>query len=382
VTPSFKDYKLRIVKPDFDSPLTSYIIELEKLRRKRVDDPVPDKIFMQLKEFFHDLESLQSARIEGNNTTVSELVEKKISGEEDRSDKQRELDNTKKALDFIEENIKEGSRITQSFIMELHKIVVDGLLREGSQTPGMLRNKDVVISGSEHTPPSYLVIRDYVDELMEFINREEEKKYNLLITAIAHHRFAWIHPFDNGNGRVVRLMTYAMLIKQNFHLDGRILNPTAVFCINRDRYYEMLAKADEGSDTGVLAWCDYVLKGLLDEINKIDNLSNRTFLVRKILLPSLAFSMERKNITKEEYEILKLAVTKPEMEITASDVNKIVQSKHAPQTSRKIKKLCEKKMLEPVEKNARKYIVVFTNNYLLRGLTESLQRENFIGITD
>ncbi|MBK9184423.1 MAG: Fic family protein [Ignavibacteria bacterium] len=48
--------------------------------------------------------------------------------------------------------------------------------------------------------------------------------------AIAHHRCAAIHPFRNGNGRVVRLLTYAMLIRDGYRIDqGRIINPTAVF---------------------------------------------------------------------------------------------------------------------------------------------------------
>ncbi len=195
MTAQFKDYKLRLVKPDFDSPLIDHIVDLEKLRRKRADNPVPGNIFSQLKEFFHDLESLESARIEGNNTTVSELVERKISGESNGSDKQRELENTKRALNYIETSIKGGSQIRQSFIFELHQLVVDKLSREGSQSPGMLRGKDVDIALSNHKPPSHMVVRDYFDELVEFIDNDEGKKYNLLITALAHHRFAWIHPF-------------------------------------------------------------------------------------------------------------------------------------------------------------------------------------------
>jgi Fic family protein len=60
--------------------------------------------------------------------------------------------------------------------------------------------------------------------------------------AQVHHRVGWIHPFKNGNGRVVRLLTYAMLIQYGFNerAGGRVLNPTAVFCNNRDIYYDML----------------------------------------------------------------------------------------------------------------------------------------------
>lgn len=85
-----------------------------------------------------------------------------------------------------------------------------------------------------------------MDELFEFINTKQGAKYDLLKVALAHHRFAWIHPFDNGNGRTVRMLTYAMLIQYGFnvHMGQRLINPTAVFCNDRDAYYNVLMQAD------------------------------------------------------------------------------------------------------------------------------------------
>ena len=50
-------------------------------------------------------------------------------------------------------------------------------------------------------------VEDYMNELLDFVNKEDAKKFDLLKAAIAHHRFVWIHPFGNGNGRTVRLFT-------------------------------------------------------------------------------------------------------------------------------------------------------------------------------
>jgi Fic family protein len=82
-----------------------------------------------------------------------------------------------------------------------------------------------------------------------FINASDSPKYDLVKVAVAHHRFGWVHPFSNGNGRSVRLLTYALLIKYGFNVNtgGRVLNPTAVFCNDRDRYYAMLAEGDRGT---------------------------------------------------------------------------------------------------------------------------------------
>lgn len=92
-----------------------------------------------------------------------------------------------------------------------------------------------------------------VPDLPDLTNQKIDSKYDLLITALAHHRMAWIHPFDNGNGRLIRMFTYALLIKQGFKVkSGRILNPTAIFCMDRNEYYEMLALADTGKEENVL----------------------------------------------------------------------------------------------------------------------------------
>ena len=374
--------KLRIVEPSFDSSLTSVIIDLEKLRESRLDSKVHPGIFFQIKHIFQLLESLGSARIEGNNTTISELVEKEISGKRNNDeiigdDKINEIRNTERAMNFIEEHINNDSKIDQAFILKLHKMAVKNLAGEGSRNPGELRFIDVEVG--THKPLTYTKVKKHFDELIDFINQKKQKKYDLLITAIAHHRFAWIHPFDNGNGRVARLLTYAMLIKQGFNVKmGRIINPTAIFCINRDRYYEMLSQTDMGRDNDILAWCEYVLNGLLGETYKIDGLLDHNYLVNKILMPALDFCYDRENITKREHAILKSSITTDNMELTASDLEKIIPGKLPSERSRILKKLKQKEMLVPVKEKARKYIIHFKHSYLLRGVIESLTKEGFI----
>jgi hypothetical protein len=72
----FKDVPLKIYEPEWGSKLATTIVELEKLRVKQLGGPVPPYIFFQLKDIFQMMESLGSARIEGNHTTLAEFVEK------------------------------------------------------------------------------------------------------------------------------------------------------------------------------------------------------------------------------------------------------------------------------------------------------------------
>lgn len=374
----FKHHNLEITKPDFDSSLTSTILELEKLRNKVLGGTTPIKIFFQLKDIFHFLESLGSARIEGNNTTLSELVERKIEEKKDNSENFIEIENMEKAMEFIESNTNQDTVIGKAYILELQKIIVKGLEREGDRGAGSFRKYDVTINKSSHKPPTHIKVEEYMDELVEFINRKVGNQFELLITAITHHRFAWIHPFGNGNGRTVRALTYAMLIKQGFNVHkGRILNPTAIFCNDRERYYSMLAEADKGTREGILVWCDYVLNGLLREINKLDRLSDVNYLINDILLPAFDFSLERQFVNRSEYDILKLIIRKPEMIISSADLEPLFPNKLPSERSRIITRFKDKRMLLPLTEKGRKYTIGFYNSYLLRGVVNLLKQKGF-----
>jgi Fic family protein len=376
----FNHYDLKMIKPHFDSSITDLIIELDHLRKKRLRGTTRPKIFFQLKDIFHTLESIGSARIEGNRTTIAEYIETKLDSKNTKDEKIIEIKNMEKAMDFIDNNIN-NTVINRIFLSELHKVVVKNLssTKEGDYTPGIYRTKNLVIANSRHRPPDFTQVTNYMDRFFEFINDNSASKYDLLKTAIAHHRFVWIHPFGNGNGRTVRLFTYAMLVKQGFNVNqGRIVNPTAVFCNNRNKYYDLLSRADSGTEEGILEWCEYVLTGLRKEIDKIDKLLNYDYLSSAILHPAVLFSRERQVITETEAKILKVAVDKQVFQ--ASDIRKLFPGKLPAEISRMLRKLKERKMIVAEKKDSRKYTICFYNNFLLRGIIIMLDKNGFLPI--
>lgn len=381
----FQDIPLKIYEPAWGSELASTIVELEKLRVKELGGPVPPYIFFQLKDIFQMMESLGSARIEGNHTTLAEFVEKIIeqTPRDTKDETIREVFNIERTIQFIEETITVGEDITRAHVSEMHKLIVDGLTPpsqgEGSRYPGALRPINVGIQGSSHVPPDMVKVPDYFDELIAFVNKEVGPQNDLLVTALAHHRMAWIHPFDNGNGRLIRMFTYAMLIKQGFKVcDGRILNPTAIFCMDRNEYYANLAHADSGEKERVLQWCLYVLAGLKNEIEKIDRLLDLKYMTEIILLPALSYALERQFITKREFEILNAVVKTRTMTIRSSDLDAIIGEESQVQRSRILRRLRDKKMLKAVPGKSRVYTIGFANNYLLRGIFYVLEQNGFI----
>jgi len=378
----FKHIDLRLVEPSFTSETTELIMELNYLRRKELGGTTPSHIFFQIKHIFHMLESIASARIEGNRTTILEYIETKIDSKQNSSETIHEIYNMENALNFIEDNVNKVP-INRMFLSEIHKIVVKDLAsnNEGSKTPGDYRESPIFIAQANFAPPDHLQVPSYMNELFNFINATNSPQHDLLKIALAHHRFVWIHPFDNGNGRTVRLLTYAMLVKQGFNIhQGRIINPTAVFCYDRNKYYEFLALADKGTDEGLLEWCTYMLRGLKSEIEKIDNLTEYDYLKKNIILPAINFSQERKHITDVETKILKLLVE--HQEIMNANVQKIFPKRNPADISRLLKNLKKKKMIIPKEGTLRKYVLHFDNNFLLRGIIKALGDNGFLPLNE
>ena len=294
-----------------------------------------------------------------------------------------EILNIEKATSFIE-SVIDDTPITLYFIRELHSLVVDSLSesKEGCCTKGEFRKCNVRISGSLHTPPDFLQVLPLMQELVDFINETTKPKFDLIKICIAHHRFVWIHPFENGNGRVVRLFTYALLLKNVFKSKQRIINPTAVFCSDRSKYYNYLSLADKYTNEGLIAWSEYVLNGLKVEIEKIDHIVDYSYLRDKILIPSLSDALSNKYITDVEHSILKLTVSKKTQEIQASDIKELYITKTSSEISRIIRSLIDKRMLIPISERARKYVISFGSNYLLRSVLKSLDNNGFLPLNN
>ncbi len=376
------DEKIKIPDPKWGSNLVRIILDLEKLRSKKLVGEVPPWIFFQLKSIFQILETLGSARIEGNNTTLAEYVEKIIEKSAHRDESHKEIENLDAAIRWIEEHTDENTKINRAYVSEIHKLITKELVPppsgEGSMYPGELRRHNVRINKSSHVPLDVAVLRDYFESFLEFINKDRPEQYQLLMIAIAHHRFAYIHPFDNGNGRMGRLLNYALLIKSGFQVkDVRIINPSSVFYNDREKYYNYLSIADSLNDEDVLQWSEYFLSGLKSEIEKIDHLLIKKYVQEVLLLPAISFSLDRKQITDKEYQILKYLISKNDITMKSEELKNFGIT-NAVQKSRIMAKLRGKNMIIPIKTNGRIYTINFVNNYLLRGIIKSLENEKFV----
>ena len=168
-----KHFELFIPTPSFSDDIVNDIIRLEQLRGRNVNSNVHPKLFRQLKQIFHIIESLASARIEGNHTTIVDYVQDQIE-QKATSEPHKEIEAINKCILYIDRCYSQNPQqpITEEFLKTLHRLLVKDLNpnKEGCKTPGTYRNQEVTITRSEHIPPLCIKISDYMSELIAFIN--------------------------------------------------------------------------------------------------------------------------------------------------------------------------------------------------------------------
>jgi len=159
--------------------------------------------------------------------------------------------------------------------------------------PGRLR--DFMVNVGRHTPPQFDALPRFLSRFNQFYgSREIIETDRLVAIAAAHHRLAWIHPFGDGNGRVIRLHSQALMIHHGLD-GGGLWTLSRGLARQRQRYYDSLQAADLGrrndldgrgnlSDAGLAAFCQFFLETVLDQLQFMSGLLG---------LPALRTRVER-----------------------------------------------------------------------------------------
>lgn len=187
---------------------------------------LPAQTLADLAAMVRLMNSYYSNRIEGNNTRPRD-IERALAGDFDADPERRALQQEHAAhvrlqaqidLQAIDGTLGDPSEPV--FLQALHRDFYDGAteemltIRRAGQvvrlTPGEWRDGDVEVG--EHVPPPYGSVPAFMDHFhrrfrMDWLHGQVTR---VLAMATAHHRFNYIHPFYDGNGRVSRLMSHAM----------------------------------------------------------------------------------------------------------------------------------------------------------------------------
>jgi len=266
---------------------------------------LPEGVLTALADLVRAMNCYYIDLIEGHDTHPVD-IERALKDDYSANPEQRNLQLEAKAHIAAQQWVDEGGLVDRAVsaegICEIHKrfgdLLPDELLwvtdpetEERMQViPGVLRERDVKVGNHIAISPG---------ALSRFIEKFEQtysglgKAETIIAAAGAHHRLLWIHPFLDGNGRVARLMSHAMLLEA---LDtGGVWSIARGLARNVNSYKSHLAQCDlprrndlDGrgnlSEEGLASFTQFFLETCLDQVKFMDELVQPERLRNRILL--------------------------------------------------------------------------------------------------
>jgi Fic family protein len=196
-----------------------------------------------------------SNAIEGivtTSTRIKQLVEERTTP---RNRDEQEIAGYRDVLNIIHESF-EAIPLSQNYILQLHKIMYSHM---NNPMAGRTKNNQNYITAKYpdgHIETIFTPLSPY--ETPEALNRICEE-YNrvignmevepLIAIPIFIHDFLCIHPFNDGNGRMSRLLTTLLLYRSGFYV-GKYISLEAKIAKNKDLYYSALNQSQDGWHEG------------------------------------------------------------------------------------------------------------------------------------
>ena len=196
-----------------------------------------------------------SNAIEGivtTSTRIKQLVEEKTTP---KNRDEQEIAGYRDVLNIIHESF-DAIPITQNYILQLHKILYSHMNNPMAGRTKSVQNYISATYSDGHVETLFTPLAPY--DTPEALNRICEE-YNrvignmevepLIAIPIFIHDFLCIHPFNDGNGRMSRLLTTLLLYRNGFYV-GKYISLEAKIAKNKDLYYDALSQAQIGWHEG------------------------------------------------------------------------------------------------------------------------------------
>lgn len=241
--------------------------EIDQLR------PLKPEVEHRIMQKFRLDWNYHSNAIEGNTLTLGEtkafLMEKLTASGKPLKD-HLDIRGHNQLIEFLPEFITQKDPLTEAAIRHMHKILLhepyetEAITLDGKSVKRLIRlgeyktTQNLVRTGSGevHHYATPEEVAPMMAELIEW-HREEDRKAELhpvVHAALFHHRFLAIHPFDDGNGRLGRILMNLLVMRAGFP-------PAVVKLADRDPYVAALRRADAGELDGITA---FIAKCVLD----------------------------------------------------------------------------------------------------------------------
>ena len=203
-------------------------------------------------------EAVLSSKIEGTVTRLDQLFLFEAQPDEIHHPVDaEEVRNYVLAVEHGLEQIRQGQPLSLKLIREVHSVLLQGV-RGAEKNPGQVRSRPVLLGRAgqpyeeaRFVPPCHTALEPLLADLVRFL-RDERGLPLLVQLALMHYQFETIHPFNDGNGRVGRLLITLMLCERRI-LAQPLLYLSAFFEKHRDEYYDRLLEVSRRA-----AWNDWI----------------------------------------------------------------------------------------------------------------------------
>lgn len=218
-----------------------------------------------------------STHIEGNRAKLDE-VKLILRGKEKevivRERDVQEIINYRKVMDEVQkqsEKRKEKIGINEELIKELHSLLTQNILpndRRGEyrKRKGISRNS-VTLQASWTWPDASEILAG-IRALLDWVNSRETKDVHPVIkSGIIHSEIVRIHPFDDANGRLARVLATLYLYLEGYDIN-RFFSLEEYYDSDAMSYYKNLGRALK-KNADLTTWLEYFCEGLAIELNSV-----------------------------------------------------------------------------------------------------------------
>ena len=212
-----------------------------------------------------------SNAIEGivtTNTRIRQLVEEKTTP---KNRDEQEIAGYRDVLNIIHGNF-DAIPITKNYILQLHKILYSHMNNPAAGHTKTVQNYISVTYPDGHAKTLFTPLAPYeTPEALDRICKEYNRVIGnlelepLIAIPVFIHDFLCIHPFNDGNGRMSRLLTTLLLYRNGFYV-GKYISLEAMIAKNKDLYYDALAESQSGWHEGkenAVPFIKYILGTIL-----------------------------------------------------------------------------------------------------------------------
>ena len=246
-----------------------------------------------------NLSAHASTSIEGNPLPLTDVKKLLKSRPEYIRDTEREVLNYNTALVWLEKELKQPLPVplTHSIIHKIHATVMDNLMTEIQLKD--YRNEPVFVNDPRerktiYWPPDNHDVKKLMEELINFVNRNQKDIDPLILSGIFHKQFVIIHPYVDGNGRTVRLATKVLLSAMGLNTFN-LFSFENYYNKNITKYFESVGELGNYYDLVVridfTPWLIYFTGGIIDEILRVSK-----ELEQEVITPITSVSDDQKII--------------------------------------------------------------------------------------